>query len=200
MLQPLHLHLDTYHSNWAEISNVSSIQSIYVGISGLSKHFGPRVAIAISNATYLVDYLEYEINYQEDRVPCSVICDSIVAELERYTRTYLEKIMGVALPKEIYDRVPNLCSRLWTELDCIPFVMDQYRTPRQRTDQGNVATFRGWNEKSLDEQADSMVRKCIRYPWLPLSILSLESNASQILRRREYTAFGYWRRRLSGSR
>jgi hypothetical protein len=123
--------------------------------------------MAISNAAYLVDYLEYQFQNQEVPVPSSAICDSIIAELERYSRTYLEKIVGVAFPKEIHDRVPNLCSRLWTELDCIPLALDQHRRSRRRLDQGNTATFRGWNEKALDEQADSMARKCIRYPWLP---------------------------------
>ncbi|KAJ6080559.1 heat shock trehalose synthase [Penicillium canescens] len=134
---------------------------IYVGISGLLETSRPRIAIVIRDAAYLVDYLEYEFEYQDVPVPGSAICDSIIVELERYGRTFLNKITGVALPKEVHDRIPNLCSRLWMELDCIPLALDQYQRTRQRTDQGNFATFRGWSEKSLDEQADSMARKCI---------------------------------------
>lgn len=125
--------------------------------------FEARVAIAISNAAYLIDYLEYGFKAQDFPVPSSMICDSIITELERYSRTYLEKIVGVAFPKEFCDKVPSLCSRLWTELDCTPLVLDHHQRPRQPSDQGHVATFRGWKEKPLDEQADSMVRKCIRY-------------------------------------
>lgn len=124
-------------------------------------------------------------------MPSSVICDSIIAELERYRSTYLEKIIAVAFPKELHDRMHDLSSRLWTELDCVPLAMDKHRRSRQQTDQGNVATFQGWNEKSLDEQADSMMRKCIRYPWLPPTILGLVPNTIQPFRRCEYTALEY---------
>ncbi|KAJ5558862.1 heat shock trehalose synthase [Penicillium sp. DV-2018c] len=134
---------------------------IYIGISGLLETSRPRIAIVIRDAGYLTDYLEYEFGYQELPVPGSAICDSIIVELERYSKTYLNKITGVAFPKEVHDRIPNLCSRLWMELDCIPLALDQYQRARQRTDHGNFATFRGWTEKSLDEQADSMARKCI---------------------------------------
>ncbi|CAG8086779.1 unnamed protein product [Penicillium nalgiovense] len=143
--------------------SLTIIQSIYVGISGLSECPRSRVGISIRDAAYLVDYLEYEFIFQEEPVPYSAICDSIIAELKKYSRTYLEKVIGVAFPKEVHSKVPNLCSRLWMELDCIPLVLDQHRRSRQRTDQGNFATFRGWSDKSLDEQADSMARKCIRY-------------------------------------
>ncbi|KAJ6038316.1 heat shock trehalose synthase [Penicillium canescens] len=145
---------------------------IYIGISGLLETSRPKIAIVIRDAAYLVDYLEYEFGYHEVPVPGSAICDSVIVELERYSKTYLDKIAGVAFPKEIHDRIPNLCSRLWMELDCFPLALDQYQRVRQRSDHGNLATFRGWSEKSLDEQADSMARKCIRYPWLPISIVS----------------------------
>ena len=127
------------------------------------EHEGSRIAIAIRNTDYLVDYLECGFTLDESQTPCFGICDSIVASLETYSRAYLEKIIGLAMPKEIDEKIPNLCSRLWADLDCIPLVLDQHQKSRQPMDRGNYATFRGWNEKSLDEQADSMARKCIKY-------------------------------------
>ncbi|KAJ5394726.1 trehalose synthase (Ccg-9) [Penicillium cosmopolitanum] len=139
-----------------------TFDNIYVGISGVFRCLGPKVAIAISKSNYLVDYLELEFTHEEPQVPSAVICDSLIAELENYSRTYLEKIVGVALPNEIDEILPDLCSRLWMELDCIPLVLGQQERRRQPADYSILSTYRGWNEKHLDEQADSMVRKCIR--------------------------------------
>lgn len=119
--------------------------------------------MAISSATYLLDYFEYILQPQDGLLASAAISESIITELKRYSRTYVEKIVGMAFPKEIQDRVPELCSRLWTELDCIPLVLDHHHRPRQSSDEGHIGTFRGWTDKSVDEQADSMVRKCIRY-------------------------------------
>lgn len=48
---------------------------------------------------------------------------------------------------------PSLCSRLWLELDIIPIVM------RPDDDLNKRNNF--WDVKRVDEQADSMARKCI---------------------------------------
>lgn len=155
------------HTTLDERTILTFLQSIYVGLSAFTERRRSRVVIAISLSTYLVDCLELEFTHDEFQVPSSAICDGIIAELERYSRTYLEKIIGVALPRELYEVFPSLCSRLWMELDCIPLVIERDERPRRPEDHGSLSTYHGWNDKSLDEQADSMVRKCIRYPWLP---------------------------------
>lgn len=109
-----------------------------------------------------MDYLEYEAKNHGLEILSSDFCDSIIAELKQYSRTYAEKIVALALPKELDEKFPDFCPRLWMELDCIPIVIDQQHRPRQQADQGNLSTFSGWNKKSLDEQADSMMRKCVR--------------------------------------
>jgi hypothetical protein len=63
-----------------------------------------------------------------------------------------------------------LCARLWLELDIIPIVL--------RKAEENVS-WGSYDEnlpfKSLDEQAESMARKCIR---------------------QVFTSFGFWNRKL----
>jgi len=75
----------------------------------------------------------------------------------------MEKIVGAAIPQALDRKIPNLCSRLWKELDILPLVLDEYNEPRQQSDRGSYATFLGWKEKHVDEQADSMARKCVRF-------------------------------------
>lgn len=137
-------------------------QTIYAGVSGFTEHSGPRLAIAFSNSSHLVDYLEYEAKNCGFNLPSSEFCDSIIAELKQYSRTYAEKIVALALSKEVDERFPDFCPRLWIELDCIPIVLENLHRPRRNTDQGNLSTFSSWNAKSLGEQADSMMRKCVR--------------------------------------
>lgn len=131
-------------------------------MSGFTESSGPRLAIAFSNCYQLVDYLEYEAKTRGFNLAPSEFCDSVIAELKQYSRTYAEKIVALALPKEVDERFPDFCPRLWMELDCIPIVLEQLHRPRRKTDQGNLSTFSSWNTKSLDEQADSMMRKCVR--------------------------------------
>ena len=94
--------------------------------------------------------------------------------------------MGVAMPSFLADRFPRLCPRLWLELDIIPVVLpeekkfnDLYTLPD---------TSHGWNSRNLDEQSESMGRKCIRFarriiPLLDkLSRLTLAGHLVQIIR------------------
>lgn len=154
------------HTAPDEWTILTFLQSIYVGLSALTGGHGSRVVIAVSNSVYPIDCLELEFTHDPYEVPSSAICDGIVTELERYSRTYLEKIVGVALPRELHEVFPSLCSRLWMEIDCIPLVIGRNERPRRPGDHCSLSTYLGWNNKALDERAESMVRKCIRYLWL----------------------------------
>ena len=88
--------------------------------------------------------------------------DTIIAELKDYREKNTEKIISAALHQSLVYRCPSLCSRLWSELDIVPLVLEHKDRERRHDDQGELATFAGWNKKELDERADSMVRKCIR--------------------------------------
>lgn len=67
------------------------------------------------------------------------------------------KFIGLAMSADLAERCPDLCARLWLELDIIPIVL--------RKAEENVS-WGSYDEqlpfKSLDEQAESMARKCIR--------------------------------------
>lgn len=69
---------------------------------------------------------------------------------------------GLACQSPLFSNA-GLCSQLWFKLDIVPLVLRHVARARTAHDRGEVATFRGWERKALDEQADSMARKCIRY-------------------------------------
>jgi hypothetical protein len=68
------------------------------------------------------------------------------------------KFIGAGLPHDLAKRTPKLCSRLWLDLDIIPISLlpdiDGDNNPRQDN---------FWIVKDVEEQADSMARKCIMY-------------------------------------
>jgi hypothetical protein len=74
-----------------------------------------------------------------------------------YQQGHAEKFIGLAMSADLAEWCPDLCARLWLELDIIPIVL------------GKVEENVSWGSydeqlpfKSLDEQAESMARKCIR--------------------------------------
>jgi hypothetical protein len=80
----------------------------------------------------------------------------VLQELKAYEHQNLSKFIGAGLPYALMKKSPRLCSRLWLELDIVPIVMK----PDMEGDEGaNERTF--WEQKCVDEQADSMARKCI---------------------------------------
>ncbi|KAJ5152548.1 hypothetical protein N7492_009828 [Penicillium capsulatum] len=112
-------------SSWAG----SSLAPIYAGLSGITEPSEPKIGIAFSNSTCLVDYLEYRFCNKD--LP-SEFCDLLIMEMNLYSRTYAEKIVALALPTNIDVRFPEFCPRLWLEIDCIPIVLDHKQISRKR--------------------------------------------------------------------
>lgn len=90
----------------------------------------------------------------------------ILSELERYSEEHMEKIVGISMTEHVAGHCPTLCSRLWAELDIVPLVMsnitlvDRVSVEQQSKEQHSQSD--GW-EKSIDEQAESMARKGVRF-------------------------------------
>lgn len=111
------------------------------------------VALAIHDSVYLVDFsvkhLELDDQGDEDG---DRIADYVIEAIESYEHENFSKFIGAGLPTTLKYMSPTLCSRLWLELDIIPIVM-------RPDEEHKEASF--WDVKRVDEQADSMARKCI---------------------------------------
>lgn len=70
------------------------------------------------------------------------------------------------MPEHVAKHCPRLCPRLWAELDIIPLVLSNATLiDRVSVEQASETTnprADGWNEKTVDEQAESMARKGVR--------------------------------------
>ncbi|KAI5864118.1 glycosyltransferase family 4 protein [Durotheca rogersii] len=109
------------------------------------------VSIATHDHTYLIDYsvekLKLGTPSQEGR---DVIADYVIAQVKKYEEDNFVKFIGAGLPVDLSKRSPTLNSRLWLEVDVIPVDIDVDKSEE---------SF--WDDKNVDEQADSMARKCV---------------------------------------
>ncbi|KAH7319585.1 glycosyltransferase family 4 protein [Stachybotrys elegans] len=129
----------------------TSLTTLYLGISAVFQNEKTvLVAIAIHDTVYLVDYTLRKVTL--DNGGGDAIADDIFPEIERYREAHMVKFIGAGLPTTLHRLSPTLCSRLWRELDIVPIVM----RPDSSSKWKNF-----WDIKHVDEQADSMARKCI---------------------------------------
>lgn len=63
--------------------------------------------------------------------------------------------------RDVAATCPTLCSRLWAELDIIPLVLPGLSLLGRFASLAQ-AQPRSWESKAIDEQAESMARKCVR--------------------------------------
>jgi hypothetical protein len=111
------------------------------------------LAMAVHDSTYCIDFSIHKIQADGgDSKGSDYIADFLIPEIQRYENEHLVKFVGAGIPPKLHTMSPTLCSRLWLALDIIPLVL--------RPDyDSNERSF--WDVKNVDEQADSMARKCI---------------------------------------
>jgi hypothetical protein len=106
------------------------------------------VAIAVHDTTYLLDFCVKRVDLSQSQ---DALTDYVLSEIKGYEREHYSKFSGAGIPKDLTNKYPTLCSRLWAELDVLPIEIHKST--------GDEKSY--WSKKRVDEQADSMARKCI---------------------------------------
>ncbi|KAK2746228.1 hypothetical protein FQN57_003350 [Myotisia sp. PD_48] len=133
-------------------------EMIFGGISATIDDKNVGVALAIRDTTYFLDFCEEHFSVAQLETMPEVVGDYFIDQLRKYEQEHLEKFMGIAMPIDLAVKCPKLCSRLWRELDIVPIVLH-----------GRGVHSVGWIHrelfvsKTLDEQAESIARKCITF-------------------------------------
>jgi len=146
--------------NQAVATNLHGDQEFWAGIAVQEENSTTlKVGIAIHDGTYSVDFAIHRISLEdkpenEDGADWAV--DHIITELKQYRKDHLCKLLGAGITPELHHKAPNLCSRLWAELDIVPIVLPSAELlPGKRVrNQGRI---------NVDELADSNARKCLSY-------------------------------------
>ncbi|TLD28811.1 hypothetical protein PspLS_04143 [Pyricularia sp. CBS 133598] len=132
------------------------LTTLFLGISAVfADDHTAVVALAIHDTTYLIDFSVKHIVLDDAfKMGEDVISDFVIASVKEYERENFAKFIGAGLPMTLKYMSPTLCSRLWLETDIVPIVI-------RPDDDHKEKTF--WDAKRVDEQADSMARKCIMH-------------------------------------
>lgn len=85
----------------------------------------------------------------------------MIDRLRQYSEEQHERFMGVAMPENVANRCPQLCSRLWHELDIVPIAFPD-GIPLFSSSAANKDGKTKKTPKSMDELAEAMSRRCVR--------------------------------------
>ncbi|KAK6197196.1 hypothetical protein LQW54_010852 [Pestalotiopsis sp. IQ-011] len=131
-----------------------SLKSLFVGIAAVKLDDNKvAVSLAAHDTTYLLDFTVEHLQLGAEASSArDVIADYVVDAVQRYEHEHYVKMVGAGVSAIVKDLSPKLCSRLWLEVDVIPVVLHHY-------DYTERPSF--WEAKQVDEQADSMARKCV---------------------------------------
>jgi hypothetical protein len=132
------------------------LQPIFIGISAVSSGYKTYiVSFAVRDSTYLTDFSIKTVSAAENGSTHNndFLADYIIKSIRTYEHRTFTKVIGAGLPHALQSLSPTLCSRLWLEVDVVPIVVQQQHEHKERISL--------WLSKRVDEQADSMARKCI---------------------------------------
>ncbi|KAJ5151361.1 uncharacterized protein N7482_010613 [Penicillium canariense] len=138
--------------------HIKPSQAIYAG-AAVRFHLlaGATIALAVRDCTYPLDFAQFEFPSGSRRDGWEGLTKFILEKAADYQEKHSQKFVGLAMPTELHERCPELCSRLWAELDIIPIVL---RSSEEKVSLGLYEENLSF--KSLDEHAESIARKCIR--------------------------------------
>lgn len=117
-------------------------------------------ALAIRDTTYLLDFFQTDLPTTEDGCDEDVV-DYVLTKLRQFSSEHFEKVMGLAMPQRLARRCPDICSRLWIDLDVIPLALPEEQWQDGPVGPDSTASI-GWDSRYTDEQAESLGRKCVR--------------------------------------
>lgn len=122
------------------------------------------IALAINDGVYLADFSVKHLDLRDNQaIGRDVIADYILKEVEDYQHDNFAKFIGAGLPATLRRVSKTLCSRLWLDLDIVPIVVLDEREDEGEDEEDRKGGKSLWNVKRVDEQADSMVRKCVMW-------------------------------------
>ncbi|SLM41097.1 Glycosyl transferase, family 1 [Lasallia pustulata] len=120
------------------------------------------VGIAIHDGTYSIDFSVHHLCLppsSSEQHQADTVEEFAVSKLEEFRHGHLCKILGAGLSVELHNHSPRLASRLWQDLDIVPMV---FRVGMDLSPE-TARSVQNGHEWSIDEQADSVAKKCIMF-------------------------------------
>lgn len=115
---------------------------------------GVDLGIAIHDGTYSIDFAMHHFENLGEQ-SCEDIQKFMLNRLGSYRDEHGAKFIGMGIGQALHRKCPKVASALWLQLDIIPFVLDPVIDAD--FEEAKVMKEHGY---SVDEQADSLARKC----------------------------------------
>lgn len=135
-------------------------QSLYLGIAIKEVKGTLKLAFTSHDGIYSneLDSDPFKTEALNDGDLAALLADHITKVIRDHRDNNLYKFLGAGLTERLVELSPELSARLWLELDVIPFVFSIEAQPQSMI--GNKSKDRR-SVMTLDEEADSMARKCL---------------------------------------
>ncbi|KAF2404208.1 putative trehalose synthase (Ccg-9) [Trichodelitschia bisporula] len=130
-----------------------SLTPLFAGIAAYNRGNGlVDIGFACHDGTYSIDFSVRTVDILMDNPP-SELAEWLVTLLREYCTSHYFKFLGIGITAELASLCPELPARLWSVLDLVPMIFSRgLEYPRGRK-----------SHPTLDEEADSMARKCLMY-------------------------------------
>jgi len=107
---------------------IASLQPMWAGIAGapVNNGTGFEIAISIHDSVYNTDFSSaiLDVHPNDSEKTSNEVESHIVDTLREFSSEHLCKFLGAGITVSLLAEAPNLCTRLWLELDIVPVVFN----------------------------------------------------------------------------
>lgn len=109
-----------------------TLTPMYIGIAGnlATDKSTLEIGLSIHDATYSIDFSIKHLHFPNNEPEPKAIADFIINTIIEFSKEHLMKFVGAGVTSRLVELSPNLCGRLWRELDIVPLVFHVRSTQR----------------------------------------------------------------------
>lgn len=106
----------------------ASLTPMWAGIAGTVVNGGKsfEVAISVHDSVYNTDFSSTVVSYSpnDPAKNAADIENHVIDTIKRFSQEHICKFLGAGVTLSLLKECPNLCTRLWFELDIVPIVFN----------------------------------------------------------------------------
>ncbi|KAI0781323.1 trehalose synthase [Trametes elegans] len=106
----------------------SSLQPMWAGIAGsvINNNTALELAISVHDSVYNTDFASSVVPYNPNAPDeqAATIEKHVIDVLRKFSTEHMCKFLGAGVTVSLLREAPNLCTRLWLELDIVPIVFN----------------------------------------------------------------------------
>ncbi|KAK6540277.1 hypothetical protein TWF694_009088 [Orbilia ellipsospora] len=147
----------------------TALTPMYAGVAAVVIDNLLEIGLSIHDGTYTTDFSveTYDVNAETKPEDISnMVLKYVVQQLTTFSREHTVKFVGAGITEGAEYHCPTICQTLWKELDMVPITFHVHITldPDHASANSTYSPPHKDTEiRSVDEQADSAVRKALMY-------------------------------------